>query len=33
MTEEIYPGYDPEIDPLPITCWGYALSPLLRVAR
>ena len=23
MARELYPGYDPKIDPLPITCWGY----------
>jgi hypothetical protein len=26
MTDKPYPGYNPEIDPLPITCWGYALA-------
>jgi hypothetical protein len=23
MADELYPGYDPLIDPDPITCWGY----------
>jgi hypothetical protein len=22
MTDELYPGYDPMIDPNPVTCWG-----------
>jgi hypothetical protein len=22
-TDELYAGYDPEIDPNPVTCWGY----------
>lgn len=26
MTDKPYPGYDPEIDPLPVTCRGYALA-------
>jgi hypothetical protein len=21
--KELYPGYDPKIDPDPVTCWGY----------
>jgi hypothetical protein len=23
MTDELYPGYDPLIDPWPVTCWGH----------
>jgi hypothetical protein len=23
MADEIYPGYDPKIDPWPVTCWGH----------
>jgi hypothetical protein len=23
MADKPYPGYDPLIDPSPITCWGY----------
>ena len=32
---ELYPGYSPEIDPWPITCWGYdfAEESLARARR
>ena len=23
MMKELYPGYDPLIDPHPVTCWGH----------
>jgi hypothetical protein len=23
MADELYPGYDPLIDPWPVTCWGH----------
>jgi hypothetical protein len=33
MTDELYPGYDPEIDPLPVTCWGYGTWVEESIAR
>jgi hypothetical protein len=23
MADDLYPGYDPKVDPNPVTCWGY----------
>jgi hypothetical protein len=30
MADELYPGYDPEIDPNPITCWGHPTAEELE---
>jgi hypothetical protein len=30
MVDELYPGYDPLIDPNPITCWGHPTAEELE---
>lgn len=30
MIDELYPGYDPMIDPNPVTCWGHPTAEELE---
>jgi hypothetical protein len=32
MTDERYPGYDPLIDPWPVTCWGHPTAEELEAS-
>ena len=32
MMKELYPGYDPLIDPHPITCWGMPTAEQLEAS-